>query len=629
MTDIQQWRRRIQPARVRTPAIDLDDSEADNSPLVPGKSLKPKFTSQRPYHAEDYYAIKQADNECAVRETPSWIIVDPTASPSVGELIDSLMCNLLGEPLNGLTGRFANDLMRVFEDHRALKDQVDSLQVRLDQEREKTRTAQLAWEREKQDYRAEVKRLELILSEGKRGLAEVTLARQDSSLRRSQQARMADESGLETILEQLEKSKRQDHKTWSSQRGTNLILVVTTKTHVAAATMKRRSPSLKMRRLSKALTGKPSKTYVSPDLPSGTLLSTSVSFLHVLDNKPGRVAKQTQSESMTSISDDDASSSTGDLLPDEIADEVYGCAVGADAQKCNSVQRPGSAATMRKPLTLKMKASGFLSRFRPQLTLDTSAGRRFSFEAGDDSNASLNAPAVNNLPPGVRSRLLRKSASMSTLEAMPSQIATDGQPSSRIGQRPTITTHVETQHSRNICDDPSKRSRIPTPVHLGSLARPRRERDDSSSSLLTAIRQSDRASHRSNSLSSSAFSSPAGSRIDLTQGWQGLDIVQVSTTRTSGSNRLVNRSDALRDNGLATVAQAEERSEAMLSGDLHAADGLEPGAGDTHCNYNRVAVQIDRDPTGGQIRKENNHPMRRHKRVNREICATGYPAEAP
>lgn len=219
MTDIQQWRRRIQPARARTPATDLNESETDLSPPTPRMPFRPLFTTQWPDRTDKSYPSKLPDHDWAARRPPSWVTDDPSSSPSIDELIDSLMCNLLGAPLNGLTGRFSNDLMRVFEGHRNLKDENESLQVRLEQESEKVRAMHLAWERERKDYKSEVKRLELILAKGKRGLAEVTLARQESVLERGQQARTADESGLETILEQLEKSKRHDQKTWSSQRG--------------------------------------------------------------------------------------------------------------------------------------------------------------------------------------------------------------------------------------------------------------------------------------------------------------------------------------------------------------------------------------------------------------------------
>ena len=58
-----------------------------------------------------------------------------------------------------------------------------------------------------------------ILAKGKRGLAEVTLARQDSVIRHSKYYRKGNDDSLETIFEFLEKTKRYEDRAWSSQRG--------------------------------------------------------------------------------------------------------------------------------------------------------------------------------------------------------------------------------------------------------------------------------------------------------------------------------------------------------------------------------------------------------------------------
>ena len=215
MTDIVQWRRKIQPARVRTPAlIDLNDSEAEVSPATPRKPLIPTFTTSK-----SQADLKLPDHDWVLRRTPSWITDQPAPDPSVDQLIDSLMCNFLGDPYNGLAGRFSSDLMCVFEAYRNLKDERQDLLAKLEAAEERCRSMQQTWDCERQDYKAEVKRLELILSKGKRGLAEVTIARQDSFLKRGQRSRATDDSGLEAILEHLERGKRYEDKTWGSQRG--------------------------------------------------------------------------------------------------------------------------------------------------------------------------------------------------------------------------------------------------------------------------------------------------------------------------------------------------------------------------------------------------------------------------
>ena len=140
------------------------------------------------------------------------------------------MCKLLAEPYRPLDSRFNTMLMQIFEGYRHLKDEKDRIGLQHLQETEKRDAFEQAlhhasqqWEVERQEYKAEVKRLELILAQGKRGLAEVTLARQDSMLRRSKQYSVGNDDSLETIFEFLEKTKRYEDRAWSSQRGMLLM----------------------------------------------------------------------------------------------------------------------------------------------------------------------------------------------------------------------------------------------------------------------------------------------------------------------------------------------------------------------------------------------------------------------
>jgi hypothetical protein len=157
---------------------------------------------------------------------PQWSEHDSTSGPDVERLMDSFMCRLLAEPYCPLDPRFNSMLMQVFESYRYLKNDKDRLYQQLEQETEKRNALEHAlhhasrqWETEKQDYKAEVKRLELLLAKGKRGLAEVTLARQNSVVRHGKHYIKGNDDTMETILEFLEKTKRYEDRTWSSQRG--------------------------------------------------------------------------------------------------------------------------------------------------------------------------------------------------------------------------------------------------------------------------------------------------------------------------------------------------------------------------------------------------------------------------
>ncbi|EME39947.1 hypothetical protein DOTSEDRAFT_74723 [Dothistroma septosporum NZE10] len=114
--------------------------------------------------------------------------------------------------------------MRIFESYIKLQDEKDLLQRRSDQETQTTNAliskfnmAEKDWQDEMQDYKEEVKRLEVLLAKAsRRGLAEVTLARQDSKLL-SRKAERQD--GRETIFEFLEKTPRRHDSVYNNQRG--------------------------------------------------------------------------------------------------------------------------------------------------------------------------------------------------------------------------------------------------------------------------------------------------------------------------------------------------------------------------------------------------------------------------
>lgn len=234
MTDIQQWRRMIQPTRARTPAVDFEDSDLStistskatlSSPTAPRIGLKPKFSA---YFTQQPATPSRADVDGLFSpQFPSWPPDEPLPNPDAESLVDSVMCRLLASPNDSLDLRFNGVLLQIFESFRSIHDERNQLALELQEWKERLYALESAvqrsaeqWQREKLDYKAEVKRLELILAKGKRGLAEVTLARQDSVLRGRHRTNISEmDDSLETILKFLEKTKRYEDKVWSSQRG--------------------------------------------------------------------------------------------------------------------------------------------------------------------------------------------------------------------------------------------------------------------------------------------------------------------------------------------------------------------------------------------------------------------------
>lgn len=275
-----------------------------------------------------------------------------------------------------------------------------------------------------------------------------------------------------------------------------------------------------------------------------------------------------------------------------------------------TVERPLPSAPVRKNPTLKAKASGFFAKRKPQLNVDTSPGvvRKFSFEAGDDANATLSATPIDNLPASVRERLIRKSASMSFLELTHSKAPSQEPQLPPVVQSPTNSTPLQVWNSTSPdYDDSRKPSRIPTPVYRrSSLARPRQEREDSASSLLTAIRHSGAGSRRSGS--SSSYSSPSASRTDLTQGLHRPDSTQGSCLRGAGSNRLLDHTNALRGNAVAiSAAKAASTSTTSVDQEMEIIQAQRPSP--QNSNNSRPSTLPRTNSDLAEPRKENCRPM--------------------
>lgn len=236
MADIQQWRRKIQTSRARTPAVQETNDDIDGIaiPMTPKRGLRPKISS---YFTKDpgiaasvrvdapTSLLDEKNSSCVL---PTWPDDESFPSPDAEGLVDSIMCRLMAQPYACLEPRFNSAILRLLESHRCMNDERQKLQQQLESEvkrgtllYQRLQAAQKQWSDERQDFKAEIKRLELLLAKGKRGVAEVTLAREDSELRRKESVRRSRgiDDGLETIFEFLEKTRRWEDKAYGSQRG--------------------------------------------------------------------------------------------------------------------------------------------------------------------------------------------------------------------------------------------------------------------------------------------------------------------------------------------------------------------------------------------------------------------------
>ncbi|KAM0716979.1 hypothetical protein Q7P37_006831 [Cladosporium fusiforme] len=619
MADIPQWRRKIPPSRSRTPMLDFHNTEQEtrppsalagtaSRPPTPKKGLRPKLSSYLS-QSGPFGSLHKADPEPEpvlaehrAPAFPSWVLEDPYPAPGAEQLTDAIMCRLMSRPYDALEPRFNGTLLQIFEAHRQMADEKNRLQDKLAEEmrdrlaeRSAMQQSEQKWEDEKKTYKAEVKRLELVIAKGKRGVAEVALVRQDSLIRRRNQMASPDDGGeddgKETVFEFLEKTKRFEDPSWSGQR----------------ATMKSRpaSPSAKMAKLSRKLTKKTSKTSIlaelpfgspPPNLPSPSLLQASYLEETNLTEKIG-AEKQQQSNADIRVSFSDDTTSTfscaGDFLPDEGSEkglresseqlgtvvdnemaEIRKMAVtisrrrGVSAESiiprlldlfhrpspienpsvpCDDrlqlqrvVTAPAAKTTYAVPTRRPSHIMGFINKLRPQLSLETtSEARRFSFEVGDDTG-----PIGPTCQYTTRESPLRKSASLSALPVVGHRgpAATAPVDISPIESSPT--TSARTASSR-------RTSRIPSPRYNAPLAKQRQEREDSITSLPTVMKDPDLSpmpAHQVSSATSSLYSTRSlhSTATD--------DATTTSRTAPQAVSRVVARLDADRIPSSAAVS---------------------------------------------------------------------------
>lgn len=379
------------------------------------------------------------------------------------------------------------------------------------------------------------------------------------------------------------------------------------------------SPSDKDKKMSQMLTGKKSMTNIHADLPFGTppeidmrFSLTQASILEQQGKQNGRprtmTASTTSDDTFSSFSyraeprlkeparaqrkerdvggtpDDDfleierlasALARRRNIDPLHIMPqllEIFGPQKTAAGDRAGGMPntfeddafRPKPAVSTRivsegavKRQTVMSKASGFFQRLRPQLIVDTSenqrgSSRRFSFEPGDDHTAlsAATGPHVS------KDQLLRKSVSLDALRQYTPVTATMEYCLSPVAASPTMSGAAPTELRGP--------SRIPTPVH--SLARPRQQREDSASSLVTAIRSSGEARKRCNSMSSSVYSSTSASREEVNRVSQLNPGDQGSLTGgiSNSSNRLLDPMNNLRCGSVVSSAAGRTASVTSL-----------------------------------------------------------------
>lgn len=311
------------------------------------------------------------------------------------------------------------------------------------------------------------------------------------------------------------------------------------------------SPSHKMA----ALSHKFSTTSIHADLPLqaperptiDAPLSLASHFYNQSSDNFGLESSspQLQGRQALDISGDSASSysSFGDLLPDEVAENT---------NKSNGLDRNSVHGVNAHGLKPSQRSNGDNltdQRHRPK-PLQLNHERRFSFDEGDDSGFDF--PELPWSKEGVAG--LRRSLSLSDLQETHDRQTRPAAQLRRL-ETPKTATNFSPLPSPLLPASPGL-SKIPSPVFDASLAKRRRE--DSTSSLITAVKHSDtgtlhsRKGSGSTSRRSNTSSGPADASLHSPQAVSNRSSSE--SGKRTGGERLVREKNSLRRNQVALAA---------------------------------------------------------------------------
>ncbi|KAG9662507.1 hypothetical protein KCU95_g19203, partial [Aureobasidium melanogenum] len=507
MADVYQWRRRIQPGFPNTllPVGEQDEAEPD---IASGfgssrKKVRPKISSYFSHRGPSSHgrsSLWSADQRASFKETISspYQTWPEGCEPDPDQIMDSIMRTLITEPYRPLDVKHNSPLLMIFEGFRNLRDENSSLMRKLKYEAE-TRFAshheleleRQAWRREREEYKAEVKRLELIISKNKEGVAEVVRARQGSLLGREHRRRT--DSGAntrrddprETVFEFLERTRIEDERKQEAARKAQRVPF---RNHPI-------SPSQKMAILShKFSTTNHYSDFESPPSPQEFTSLSQASMFEMLAGRPS--FSDTDSSENGSTQHQDA-----DTVGDEEEAADYSSLNETFLSKNGSIElepQPTHYFDLRTPSIASRSTEQLGSRTpkaRPE-SLRLNHARRFSFEYGDENRSAQVKTQYPVNPP------LQRSVSVGQFATKPTAL-------SPCDASSTLAANglVSSSFTMSVLESPGI-SKIPSPVFDPSLARPRRE--DSTSSFLTAIRAPEGGSNhsRTTSRSSNPLDSP-------------------------------------------------------------------------------------------------------------------------
>jgi hypothetical protein len=214
MADQQPWRRRMLPplVRPRTPlaqtssfddllALHYHSDRNEPSLLVP-EPLNPSKRHSRPKflaRASQYFGSTAVPGKHASQPDKFHEPEPPKdlEHAHINQIVDTVFTRIatnLGKPLDAQNNEL---ILRILEAYRDINDDKENLRKKLDDAANHCKTTlnilegeRKRWRQDELAYKAEIKRLELIIAHGKTGLSAVALARQESLVRHGRSGRV-------------------------------------------------------------------------------------------------------------------------------------------------------------------------------------------------------------------------------------------------------------------------------------------------------------------------------------------------------------------------------------------------------------------------------------------------------
>jgi hypothetical protein len=173
-------------------AVSSTASMSDLLPLEPKRHLRPKlFTRASQYFGKSHPSLRFCSTYFSDVQ-PQKNLHDA----NINSIVSSITASINKDFAKPLSVQNNGAILRVFEAYRMLNEEKDDLVDRLAEAVSHNNTTldtlegeRRRWKEDELNYKAEVKKLEVIIANGKTGLAEVTLARQSSLIRRTMKSK--------------------------------------------------------------------------------------------------------------------------------------------------------------------------------------------------------------------------------------------------------------------------------------------------------------------------------------------------------------------------------------------------------------------------------------------------------